>query len=134
MRNVARADAEFQDLVRKHDDALQGGLMTFGFDVLDGLNDEGRCDLVDLLVAEGLDDVMLQSPTFGGVAHDAAALEIAPKKERVAKRVAARRLLADVLAHFAHFLFGFTIGNIREVSETNIRNPTVEALTENPTF
>ena len=59
MRYVARADAEFQDLIDKHDDSLQGRLMAFVFNVLDSLNDEGRRDFVDLLVAERLDDVRL---------------------------------------------------------------------------
>ena len=134
MRDVARTNAKFQDLIGKHDDSLQGRLMAFVFNVLDSLNDEGRRDFVDLFVTERLDDVGLQSSALVRIAHDAPPLEIAPKKKRVSQRVAARRFLSDVLAHFARFLFGFTIRNIREVPETNICNPTVEALTENPTF
>ena len=134
MRDVARTNAQFQDLIGKHDDALQGRLMAFVFNVLDGLDDERRRDFVDLLVPERLDDVGLQSSALVRIAHDAPPLEIAPKNERVSQRVAARRFLSDVLAHFARFLFGFTIRNIREVPETNICNSTVETLTENPSL
>ena len=108
--------------------------MPFGFDVLHGLNDEGRRDFVDLLVAQRLDDVGLKPPALIGITHDAAALEIAPKEKRVSERVAAGRFLTDGFAHLARLLFGFTIGNIREVTEINIRNPSVETLTENPSF
>ena len=134
MRYVARADAEFQDLIDKHDDSLQGRLMAFVFNVLDSLNDEGRRDFVDLLVAERFDDVLLKPSTLVGVAHDAPFFEIAPKNKRISQRVTARRFLSDVLAHFSRFLFGFTIRDLREVPETNICNPTAEALTEKPSF
>lgn len=134
MRDVARTNAKFQDLIGKHDDALQGRLMAFIFNVLYGLNDEGRRDFVDLLVPERLDDVRLQSSALVRIAHDAPPLEIAPKNERVSQRVSARRFLAGSLSEPACFLFGFTIRNIREVSETNICNSTVETLTENPSF
>ena len=109
MRNVARADAEFQDLIDKHDDALQRRLMPFSFNVFHSLNDERRRDFVDLLVAERFDDVGLQPSPFIRIAHDAAALEIAPKKKRVSQRVAARRFLTGSLSEPARFLFGFTI-------------------------
>lgn len=108
--------------------------MAFVFNALYGLNDKGRRDFVDLLVPERFDDVGLQPSSLIGVTHDATAFEIAPKNERVSQRVAARRFLADVLAHFARFLFGFTIGNIREVSEVNISHSSIETLTENPSF
>lgn len=134
MRYVARADAEFQDLIDKHDDAFQRRLMAFVFNVFHSLNDEWRRDFVDLFVTEWLDDVGLQPPALIGVTHDAAPLEIAPKNERVSQRVSARRFLAGSLSEPACFLFGFTIRNIREVSETNICNSTVETLTENPSF
>ena len=108
--------------------------MAFVFNVLDSLNDEGRRDFVDLFVTERLDDVGLQPSSFIGVTHDATPFEIAPKNERVSQRVAARWFLAGSLSESACFLFGFAIRNIREVSKTNICNPTVEALTENPSF
>lgn len=108
--------------------------MAFVFNVLYGLNNEGRRDFVDLLVPERLDDVRLKPPTLVGVAHDATAFEIAPKNERVSQRVSARWFLTDVLAHFARFLFGFTIRDLREVPEINISHASVKALTENPSF
>ena len=134
MRNVARTNTEFQNLVGKHDDALQGGLMPFGFNVLHGLNDEGRRDLVDLLVAEGLNDVVLQSSTFIGITHDTSLFEIAPQKKGVPQRVTVGRFLSDVFAQLASFLFDFTIRNVWEVSETKVCNASVETLTENPSF
>ena len=108
--------------------------MSFGFNVLYGLNDEGRRDFVDLLVAEGLDDVRLETSALVGVTHDAAALEIAPKEKGVPQGVAAGRFLACGFSKLARLLFGFTIGNIREVSEINICDSSVETLTENPSF
>lgn len=134
MRDVARTNAKFQDLIGKHDDSLQGRLMAFVFNVLDSLNDEGRRDFVDLFVTERFDDVGLQSSALVRIAHDAPPLEIAPKKKRVSQRVAARRFLSDVLAHFARFLFGFTIRDFREVPEVNISHSSIETLTENPSF
>ena len=108
--------------------------MPFGFNVLYGLNDEGRRDFVDLLVAEGLDDVRLEPAAFVGVTHDAAALEIAPQKKRVPQRVAAGRFLAGSLSEPPRFLFGFTIRDFREVPEINVSHASVETLTEHPSF
>ena len=108
--------------------------MAFVFNVLYGLNDEGRRDFVDLLVPERLDDVRLKTSTLIGIAHDAPPLEIAPKNERVSQRVSARRFLSDVFARFARFLFCLAIRDFREVPEIYISHASVEALTENPTF
>ena len=108
--------------------------MPFVFDVLHGLNDEGWRDLVDLLTTQGLDDVRLEPAALVGVTHDAAALEIAPKEKGVPQGVAAGRFLACGFSKLARLLFGFTIGNIREVSEINICDSSVETLTENPSF
>lgn len=59
MKNVAGADRQVHDLTCAHEYALECCLMACFFDVLDGGDDERSRNLVELAVANRLDDVSL---------------------------------------------------------------------------
>lgn len=96
--DVPSADGQVHDFARAHKDALQGRLVPGSLDAFDCLDDERSGDLIDLSATERSDDVALHAALFVLIRHDAAALEVLPKRPSVAQCVATWRFLAELLA------------------------------------
>lgn len=67
---VARADRKVEHLAKSHDDALQCRLLAFFCDGRDDLDDQRGRNFVKLLVAKGIDDVVLHPSSLFLIRYD----------------------------------------------------------------
>ena len=103
-------------------------------DAPDGLDYQGRRDLVDLLHAHRLDDVPLKPAALIGVAHDAALFQVTPQPKGIGQDVALRRLLADLFTTAPRGLLCFAKAHFRKVAEKDICHATGNAQAQNETL
>lgn len=95
---VACANREVKDLAKAHEHALERCLLPVLFYRVHGADDEWGGDLVELTIADRLDDVALEATAFVLVAHDLGLFEAAPETKSVFQYIALRWLKPDVLS------------------------------------
>lgn len=100
----SRANCEVENLSGAHDDPFERRPLSGTVKPLDGVDDEGRRDLVELTTAKRLDDVALEATAFVLVAHDLGLFEAAPETKSVFQYIALRWLKPDVLSQASGFL------------------------------
>lgn len=101
---VAGANGKVEDFTSAHEDALERHASTGGVQWQEDLDDERRCDLVELPVADVRQHMVLEHPAFVFVANDTAFLEAHPELEGVIEDVPARRFKPDFLPGASCFL------------------------------
>lgn len=84
--------------------ALERCLLSVLFYRVHGADDEWGGDLVELTIADRLDDVALEATAFVLVAHDLGLFEAAPETKSVFQYIALRWLKPDVLSQASGFL------------------------------
>lgn len=104
MLDVACANREVKDLAKAHEHALERCLLSVLFYRVHGADDEWGGDLVELTIADRLDDVALEATAFVLVAHDLGLFEAAPETKSVFQYIALRWLKPDVLSQASGFL------------------------------
>lgn len=105
----SRANCEVENLSGAHDDPFERRPLSGTVKPLDGVDDEGRRDLVELSGSDRPDEVAHEAPSLILIGHDAPALETAPQLEGIAERVTRRRSLTDLL-----FLSSRELSGLRE--------------------
>ena len=68
--DVSSTNGKIEDLAKSHEHALERRLLAVLFDRLHGSDHEWSCDLVELTIADRLDDVALEASSLVHVAHD----------------------------------------------------------------
>lgn len=85
--NVAGTNSEIHDLTHSHEDSFECGLIAGSFDRQDVTDDERGGDLVDLLAAQGSDDVVFEASSFFFIRNDSSFFEPAPQAKSVIQDV-----------------------------------------------
>lgn len=98
MLDVACADGDVKDLAKAHEYALERRLLAVLFYRLHGSDHERSRDLVELTIADRLDDVALEASSLVQIAHDLGLFEAAPKTKSVFQYIPFWRLEPDVLS------------------------------------
>lgn len=84
------------------------------------MDDERGRDLVELSRTDRPDEIALEAPTLILIAHDAPALQAAPKLEGVSKRITRGRFLTDLLFLSSRELSGLRECQGGEVTEKEV--------------
>ena len=132
--NEACANGQIENLARAHQDPLEGGPLAGSLDRHDGVNDERRCDLIELTTANFAHDVLLNALLFVSIADDSAALEVLPQPEGVIQDVAALRRESSRLSASSSFLPCSFKGHFRPSSQCDVGDLAGFRQTEDPTF
>ena len=103
-------------------------------EALDGMDDERGRDLVELSRTDRPDEIALEAPTLILIAHDAPALQAAPKLEGVSKRITQGRFLTDLLFLSSRELSGLRESQGGKVTEKVISHLAVLGNSEDETF
>lgn len=101
---VARADGEVKNLAKAHEHALERRLLPVFLDRLHGADDEWGGDLVELTIADRLDDVALEASSLVQIAHDLGLFETTPETKSVLQYIPFWRLEPDVFSYASGFL------------------------------
>lgn len=101
---VAGANGKVEDFTSAHEDALERHASTGGVQWPEDLDDERRCDLVELPVAEVRQHMVLEHSTLVAVRDDAALFQAHPELEGVIEDVTPGRFEADFLPGTSCFL------------------------------
>lgn len=104
MLYVARADGEVKNLAKAHEHALERRLLPVFLDRLHGADDEWGGDLVELTIADRLDDVALEASSLVQIAHDLGLFETTPETKSVLQYIPFWRLEPDVFSYASGFL------------------------------
>lgn len=130
----SRANCEVENLSGAHDDPFERRPLSGAVKPLDGVDDEGRRDLVELSGSDRPDEVAHEAPSLILIGHDAPALETAPQLEGIAERVTRRRSLTDLLFLSSRELSGLGERQGGEVPEKEVSDFPVLANSQDETL
>lgn len=102
--DVSGTNGKIEDLAKSHEHALERRLLAVFFNRLHGSDDEWGGDLVELTIADRLDDVALEASSLVQIAHDLGLFETTPETKSVLQYIPFWRLEPDVFSYASGFL------------------------------